>query len=128
MSEQAHSNGVPICLVDDDPSVLKSTSRLLKSAGRKAETFSDPSMFLNYAATHRPRLAVLDVCMPPMHGLEVQRRLRGISPDTKVIILTSKDDPVVRSQALLAGAISFFTKPIAEDEFLSEIEAVLSES
>jgi DNA-binding response OmpR family regulator len=85
-------------------------------------------MFLNYAATHRPRLAVLDVCMPPMHGLEVQRRLRGISPDTKVIILTSKDDPVVRSQALLAGAISFFTKPIAEDEFLSEIEAVLSES
>jgi FixJ family two-component response regulator len=118
-------NGSSICLLDDDPSVLKATGRLLSSAGREVQPFTDPHALLNYAQTEHPRLAILDVLMPLMHGLEVQKRLHDVSPATKVIILTSKDDPIVRSQALEAGAAGFFIKPVDDQEFLSGVDAVL---
>ena len=120
-------NGSAICLLDDDPSVLKATARLISSAGRDVKPFDDPQSFLAYAQIHRPRLAILDIWMPLMHGLEVQRRLHDVSPSTRVIILTSKDDPSVHSRAMAAGAAGFFIKPVVGEEFLSEIEAVLGE-
>jgi FixJ family two-component response regulator len=113
-----------ICLVDDDPSVLKATGRLLSSAGWKIEPFSDPHAFLRHAETNRPPLAILDIWMPAMNGLEVQQRLRSISPSTRVIVLTSKDDPSVRSKALAAGASAFFLKPAPDEEFLEKIESI----
>jgi FixJ family two-component response regulator len=125
LSEVNHINGIAICLVDDDPSVLRATGRLLSSAGRQVRSFTDPSAFLNYAKAEQPRLAILDMLMPQMHGLEVQRRLRDVSPATRVIILTSKDDPFVRSRAMDAGAAGFFLKPVNGDEFLSGVDAVL---
>ena len=115
-----------ICLVDDDPSVLKATSRLLASSGWNVEPFLDPIVFLRFAEIHRPRLVVLDILMPVMNGLEVQTRLRAVSPSTRVIILTSKDDPAVRSKAMAAGATAFFLKPVDDDEFLAGIESVAS--
>jgi FixJ family two-component response regulator len=119
------SNGqVPtVCLVDDDASVLKATSRLLASSGWKVESFLDPIVFLRYAEASKPSIAVLDVIMPVMNGLEVQTQLRTVSPSTRVIILTSKDDPSVRSKAMAAGATGFFLKPVDDDEFLAGIEA-----
>ena len=119
------SNGhvLTVCLVDDDASVLKATSRLLASSGWTVESFLDPIAFLRYAEASRPRVAVLDVIMPVMNGLEVQNELRSVSPSTRVIILTSKDDPSVRSKALAAGATAFFLKPVDDDEFLASIEA-----
>jgi len=74
--------------------------RLFASADLRAEPFSDPEEFLGYARTHRPEVALVDVCMPQMSGLEVQSRLRKISPSTRVIIFTGKDNPLVRSTAL----------------------------
>jgi two-component system response regulator HydG len=126
MNRTERINGAAICLLDDDPSVLRATARLLASTGRDVVPFDNPHSFLTYAQTYQPRLAILDIWMPLMHGLEVQRRLRDVAPSTKVIILTSKDDPSVRSQALSAGAAGFFTKPVVEDAFLCGIEAVLS--
>src|SRR3954467_15429035 len=82
-----------VCVVDDDVSVLKATGRLLLSAGLKVKPFSDPLEFLQYAEVYHPRLVVLDIRMPIMNGLEVQTRLRTISPATRVVVLTSKDDP-----------------------------------
>jgi FixJ family two-component response regulator len=70
----------------------------------------------------RPRVAVIDVLMPVMQGLEVQKRLRSVSPTSRVIVITSKDDPSVRSKAMEAGAIAFFRKPMGDKEFLAEIE------
>ena len=115
-----------VCLLDDDPSVLKATSRLLHSAGLGVATFNDPYPFLDFAETHRPPVAVVDIIMPLMNGLEVQNRLRKVCPSTRVIILTSKDDPSVRSQALEGGAFAFFLKPVDDEKFLAGIQAAVS--
>ena len=117
-----------VCLLDDDPSVLKSASRLLDSAGWKVEPFTDPFAFLEYATNCRPRVAVIDILMPAMNGLEVQTRLRTASPLTRVIILTSKDDPSVRSRALEGGAFAFFLKAKANGELLATVESALNGS
>jgi FixJ family two-component response regulator len=99
------NNGTTICLLDDDASVLKATSRMLSYAGYRVQSFTDPTTFLTYAFDHQPSVAVLDILMPAMNGLEVQRRLRHISPSTRVIILSSKDDPLVRATAMREGAL-----------------------
>ena len=124
------SNGTAttVCILDDDPSVLKATSRLLRSAGLGAETFSDPYPFLHFAETHHPSVAVVDIIMPLMSGLEVQNRLRKVCPSTRVIILTSKDDPSVRSQALEGGAFAFFLKPVDDEKFLAGIQEAVSKN
>jgi len=115
-----------ICLLDDDPSVLKAVARLLSSAGWQAQQFSDPDKFLEYAKIHRAPVAVIDVWMPLMNGLEVQSRLQEVSPSTRVIIFTGKDDPLVRSTALNAGASAFLTKPFDDEELLTAVRLALA--
>jgi FixJ family two-component response regulator len=115
-----------VCLLDDDPAVLKGMSRLLCSADWNVKPFSDPESFLGYARTHRPPIAIIDVWMPAMSGLEVQSRLRQISPSTRVIIFTGKEDPLVRSTALNAGASAFFSKPFDDEEFLTAVRMALA--
>jgi FixJ family two-component response regulator len=110
-------------LLDDDPSILKSTGRLLDSAGWKVEAFTDPIAFLERASTHCPDVAVIDILMPEMNGLEVQTQLRRVSPSTRVIVLTAKDDPSVHRMAMIAGASAFFIKGVESGEFLAGIKA-----
>jgi DNA-binding NarL/FixJ family response regulator len=88
--------------------------------------FHDPEAFLRYAQANHPRMAVIDVWMPVMNGLEVQRALNTVSPATRVIIFTGKDDPSVRSKALEAGASAFFLKPVKDEEFLACVKSVFS--
>jgi len=121
-----NSNAFIVCLLDDDYSVLKGLGRLFSSAGLHAETFSDPQKFLDYARIHRPTVALVDVCMPQMSGLEVQSQLRKISPSTRVLIFTAKDDPLVRSTALNAGATAFLTKPFDDEELLTAVRLALA--
>jgi two-component system response regulator HydG len=121
-----NSNAFVVCLLDDDPSVLKGLTRLFASADLHAETFSDPEEFLRYARNHRPGVAVLDVCMPQMSGLEVQSRLRELSPSTRVIVFTGKADALVRSTALNAGASAFFAKPFDDEELLTSVRLALT--
>ncbi len=115
-----------VCLLDDDLSVLKAVARLLSAAGWQAEQFSDPEKFLEYAKIHRIPVAVIDIWMPLMNGLEVQSRLRELSPSTRVIIFTGKDDPRVRATALNAGASAFLTKPFDEEELLTAVRLALA--
>jgi DNA-binding response OmpR family regulator len=110
-----------ICVVDDDPAVLKGMGRLLSSANWETKKFSDPQEFLRYSEAHRPSLAVIDVCMPAMNGLEVQSRLREISPSTRVIIFTGRKSELDRVAAFRAGAVAFFNKPFDGDEFLAAV-------
>jgi FixJ family two-component response regulator len=116
-------NKETVYLLDDDSSILKSTGRLLDSAGWKVEAFTDPIAFLEHAAIHCPDVAVIDVLMPAMNGLEVQTRLRSISPSTRVIVLTAKDDPSVRRTAMNSGASAFYLKGVESGEFLAGIKA-----
>ena len=120
------TNAFVVCLLDDDPSVLKGLGRLFSSADLDAKTFGNPEEFLCYAQTHRPAVALIDVCMPLMNGLEVQSRLGKISPSTRVIIFTGKDDPLVRSTALNAGASAFLTKPFDDEELLTAVRLALA--
>jgi len=116
-------NKETVCLLDDDPSILKATRRLLDSVGWKVEAFSDPIAFLEHAAAHCPDVAVIDILMPQMSGLEVQTRLRRVSPATRVIVLTSNDDPSARVMAMNAGASGFFVKGVESGEFLAGVTA-----
>src|SRR6266480_6228362 len=121
-------NKETVYLLDDDSSILKSTSRLLDSAGWKVEAFTDPIAFLEHAAIHCPDVAVIDILMPQMSGLEVQTRLRRVSPSTRVIVLTAKDDPSVRRMAINAGASAFFIKGVESCDFLAGVKAAADPS
>jgi FixJ family two-component response regulator len=117
-----------VSLLDDDASALKATSRLLESAGWAVTSFTNPFAFLEHAKTHQPRVAVIDIRMPLMDGLEVQRHLRSIAPSTRVVILTSNDEPAVRAKALIGGASAFFLKIVDSDEFVAGIENAATSS
>jgi FixJ family two-component response regulator len=115
-----------ICLLDDDPSVLKAVVRSLSLAGWHVKEFSDPEKFLLYVKVHGAAVAVIDVWMPLMNGLEVQSRLRDVSPSTRVIIFTGKDDSDIRSKTLNAGASAFLTKPLDDEELLTAVRCALA--
>src|SRR4029453_247001 len=117
-----------VYLLDDDSSILKSTGRLLDSAGWKVEAFTDPVAFLERASKHCPDVAVIDILMPKMNGLEVQTRLRSSPPSTPVIVLTAKDDPSVRRMAMNAGASAFYLKGVESGEFLAGVKAAADSS
>ena len=113
-----------VYLLDDDASILQATRRLLDSAGwNNVETFTDPNAFLQRAAIDPPELAVIDMLMPGINGLEVQKRLRRVSPSTRVIVFTANDDPSIRRIAINAGASAFFIKGVESGDFLAGVEA-----
>lgn len=115
-----------IWLLDDDVSMLKALGRLMDSAGFGVEKFSDPVTFLARLEQATCRLAVLDVWMPQMNGLEVQARLRQSSPATRVIFVTGRDDPMARQTAIEAGAFAFLSKPFDDEVLLQLIREALA--
>lgn len=116
-----------ICILDDDLSVLNSLRELLDSDGLEARTFDDPDGFLAFAREHPIRLAVLDVWLPQMTGIDVQERLREISPETLVIIITGREEPAIRMAATEAGAFGFLGKPFEDEAFLTLVRGALGE-
>ena len=114
-----------ICLLDDEPSVLKAVGRLLASEGLQSLKFSEPARFLEYALRHSVRLAVIDIQMPGMTGLEVMNELRASSPGTRIIIVTGESDPRHRGTALARGASAFFHKPFGDEAFLHAVREAL---
>lgn len=114
-----------VCLLDDDPAVLKSVARLLASDGFSVRAFSEAASFLDYVQTYRVPVVVLDIWMEQMTGLEVQAHLGALSPETKVIIITGSQDAAAQRIALQAGAFGFFYKPFDDDEFLSAVHGAL---
>jgi FixJ family two-component response regulator len=113
-----------ICVVDDDPSMLKALNRLLLSAG--LQLFSEPLGFLAYVICNSVALAVLDIFMSGMSGLEVQKELQVVSPKTRVIMSTANDHYSVRNAAIQAGAIAYFVKPFDYDAFLAAVHQTMA--
>jgi len=117
-----------ICLVDDDTSVLKAVGRLLTSAGWVVGAFSEAAPFLAYISTKRVDLVILDIWMKQMTGLEVLARLCSLSPQTRIIILTGREDHAVKSIATQIGAVGFFLKPFDDKKFLAAVHHALGTS
>ena len=113
-------------MVDDDPSMLKALERLLLSAGLSARFFREPLSFLKYAMSNPVRVALIDIWIPRMSGLELLKELRTISPGTHVIIVTADDEDSVRSAAMQNGATAFFAKPFENDIFLDAIRQAMA--
>jgi two-component system response regulator FixJ len=114
-----------ICVLDDDASVRNSIVQLLDSDGLSAQSFEDAEVFFAHARMHSVHLAVLDVWMPEASGLQVQARLRKVSPDTKVIVMTGRETAAIRAAALQGGAYAFFSKPFDDEAFLSTVREAL---
>jgi len=122
-SEQPSSEIV--CLVDDDPTVLRSTGRLLASAGFAVQPFTKGADFITYVAAHDVRLVVLDLWMKEMTGLEVLARLCAVSPRTHVIVITGHDDRAARLTAMQIGTVAFLIKPFNDEQFVEAVHRVL---
>jgi FixJ family two-component response regulator len=114
-----------IWLLDDDASMLKALGRFLNSAGFSVEKFDRPAAFLSRLREARCRVAILDVWMPVMNGLEVQACLRRDSPETQIIFISGRDEPSVRETALDSGAFAFFAKPFKDDVLVKTIHQAL---
>jgi len=115
-----------VCLLDDDLSMLKALDRLLKSDGFDVEQFSRPAAFLANIVQASCRVAILDVWMPDMNGLEVQAVLRKESPQTRIIFMNGRDDPSVRQTAFEAGAFGFLSKPFDDEIFLQLVRKAVT--
>ena len=126
MTAVEKSDAEIVCLVDDDPSVLKSIGRLLVSAGFSVRAFNKPKEFLAHVQTTSVELVVLDILMDEMNGLEVQSQLLDLSPRTRVIMITGCEDSNARSTATRLGVIAFFTKPFDGDKFLDAVHGALA--
>src|SRR5579871_248236 len=114
-----------IALVDDDKNILASVSMLLEQEGYHVRTFSDGAAALTALTTTAPDLAVLDIKMPRMDGLELLRRLRQANPELPVIFLTSKDEEIDELMGLNAGADDYIRKPFSQRLLLERVKAVL---
>ena len=113
-----------IALVDDDKNILTSVSMLLEQEGYQVKTFSDGAAALTGLSATPPDLAILDIKMPRMDGLELLRRLRQ-SGDLPVIFLTSKDEEIDELMGLNAGADDYIRKPFSQRLLLERVKAVL---
>src|SRR5260370_4283886 len=106
-----------VCVVDDDPMMLRAMDRLLFSDGFAVRRFSKGADFIAYVASHDVPLVVLDIWMEEMTGLEVLARLCAISPRTHVIVITGRQDSAAPITATLIGTVTFLIKPFVDEQF-----------
>ena len=126
MTSSEKSDTEIVCLVDDDLSVLKSIARLLASDGLSVRGFNKPKEFLSHVQAHSVPVAILDIWMEEMSGLELRAQLSGLSPGTRVIIITGREDPVAKLTALQMGVVAFFIKPFDDEQFLKSVRSALA--
>ena len=110
-----------VFVVDDDAAVLKGLSRLLRAAGWPTETFASPDMFLQQRDPGRAGCLILDVAMPGVDGIELQRRLGEAGCHLPIVFLTGRADVTTSVQAMRAGAINFLTKPVDDEDLLAAV-------
>jgi FixJ family two-component response regulator len=114
-----------IAVVDDDPSVRRGLERLIRSVGWKAETFGSAQEFLECPRTEPPCCVVLDLQLPGLSGLDLQRRMAEAGLYTPIVFLTGHGSIPATVQAMKAGAIEFLTKPVDEQDLLKAIEEAI---
>ena len=121
------SSGV-ISVVDDNEPVRAATKALLRSSGYEVETFASAELFLQSGALRKTACLILDVQMPGIDGLELQRRLNEARSHIPIIFISAHDGSANRHKAMGAGAVNFFCKPFDVKVFLAAIGSVVSPS
>jgi FixJ family two-component response regulator len=114
-----------VFVVDDDASVRRSTERLLRPLGFAIQTFASAREFLDSARLERPACLVLDVQMPGLSGLDLQRELTQRGVEIPIIFLTAHGDIPMTVRAMKGGAAEFLTKPVKSRDLLAAIQTAI---
>jgi FixJ family two-component response regulator len=122
----AHATPI-VFVVDDDVSVREALEALIRSEGFETETFASAEAFLARPRAFAPSCLVLDVTLPDLNGLDLQKRLADRS-DMPIIFITGHGDVPMTVQAMKAGAVEFLTKPFGDEVLLSAIRQALERS
>src|SRR5208283_4492482 len=117
-----------VFVVDDDVSVRESLELLVRCEGWQPETFASAKEFLACSPALVPNCLVLDVSLPSLNGLELQKRIADERTDMPIIFITGHGDVPTTVQAMKAGALEFLTKPFNDDVLLTAIRAALERS
>src|SRR5271170_2229652 len=117
-----------VFVVDDDVSVRESVESLIRCEGWQPETFASAQAFLDYPRVHLPNCLVLDVSLPGLNGLDLQRLIADERTDMPIIFITGHGDVPMTVQAMKAGAVEFLTKPFNDDVLLAAIRAAFERS
>ncbi len=117
-----------VFVVDDDVSVRESLELLIRCQDWRPETFSSAQEFLDYPRALVPSCLVLDVSLPGLNGLDLQKHVAGERTDMPIIFITGHGDVPMTVQAMKAGAVEFLTKPFNDDVLLAAIRAALERS
>ena len=114
-----------IAIVDDDPSVRQGLERLIRSLGWKTESFGSAQEFLASPRINAPTCIVLDLQLPGLSGLELQKQMSEAGVETPIVFLTGHGDIPASVKAMKAGAIEFLTKPVDEQDLLNAIQEAI---
>jgi FixJ family two-component response regulator len=117
-----------VFVVDEDASVRESLETLIEASGWRPRTFASAQEFLARPRTLAPSCLVLDVVLPDLSGLDLQRRVAAERPDMPVIFIARFGDVYMGVQAMKAGAVDFLTKPFREETLLADIRHALDRS
>src|SRR5262249_18223171 len=114
-----------VFIVDDDPSMREALTRLLGTVGLRAEAFKIPQEFLKTKRPDAPSCLVLDVRLPGLSGLDLQRELANTDPPIQIVFITAHGDIPMTVQALKAGAVDFLTKPFRDQQLLDAVQQAI---
>ena len=114
-----------VFIVDDDEAVRKSLGRLIRSAGLRVETFASAQQFLASPHADVTSCLVLDVKMPGLSGLDLQKRMAEVHLEIPIVFITGHGDVPTSVRAMKAGAIEFLTKPFRDQELLDAIQQAI---
>jgi len=115
-----------VFVVDDDASVREALGRLIRSAGLRVELFASAEEFLTRPRTDAPSCLVLDVQLPDLSGLDLQRRMADANNEVPIVFITGHADIPTTVRAMKAGAVEFLTKPLVEGDLLESIRNAIA--
>src|SRR5499427_8434463 len=114
-----------VFVIDDDAAFRESLNNLFRSIGVRVETFASAQEFLSSERRSRPGCVVLDVRMPGLSGLDLQKRMADAGIDLPIIFLTGHGDIPMSVRAMKSGAVEFLTKPVREQDLLDAVQQAL---
>jgi FixJ family two-component response regulator len=118
-------DGSVVYIVDDDPSMCEAVTRLLGTVGLKTQAFKTAQEFLTTKRPDTPSCLVLDVRLPGLGGLDLQRELANTDPPIQIVFMTAHGDIPMTVQALKAGAVDFLTKPFRDQQLLDAVRQAI---